>query len=160
MAEADSPTTRPFTPKQHSRKSLDEIATAHPIDKNPYHCIRFSRFDHNGTPLYRVTKEEGETGAYQALQRAFARHGGHCFHCDRWIEAQPMSHEVNRDHIQPRSSGGSDYLHNLVLAHGDCNRAKGSKDLAQFSVERGDKYLKLLDQHVIKIIESLRKQVA
>jgi 5-methylcytosine-specific restriction endonuclease McrA len=149
MAEADP--RRPV-------RTLDSVATAHPIGTKPYHCIRFSRFDHNAAPLYTVTGIDGEYGAYNALRHALARHGGHCFHCGKWIEPQPMSQEVNRDHIQPRSSGGSNYLHNLVLAHGDCNRAKGSKDLAQFSVERGDKYLKLLDQHIIKIIESLRDQ--
>ena len=134
---------------------LERIATAHPLDKKPYHCIRFSKFDHNGTPLYSVTGTEGETSAYNALRKAFAQHGGHCFHCEKWMKPQPMSHNITRDHVQSKSSGGSDYLHNLVLAHGDCNRAKGHKDLAEFSVERGDKYLKLLDQHIVKIVQSL-----
>jgi HNH endonuclease len=153
MAEAD-----PFKRVAASKpRPLNEIVTAHPLDKKPYHCIRFSRF-FNGTPLYMVTGVEGESSAYNALRKAFSHHGGHCFHCDKWIDPQPMSHDVTRDHIQPKSTGGSDYLHNLVLAHGDCNRAKGHKDLAEFNVERGDKYLKLLDRHIVKIIQSLGGQ--
>jgi len=133
---------------------LDRVAMAHPIDSKPYHCIRFKRF-HNSTPLYAVTGVDGESGAYNALKQAFARHGGHCFHCGEWISPQPMSHDVTRDHILPKSQGGSDYLHNLVLAHGDCNRAKGAKALPEFNVERSSKYLRLLDQHITRIIQAL-----
>jgi 5-methylcytosine-specific restriction endonuclease McrA len=149
MADADP--RRPI-------RTIHSVATAHPINAKPYHCIRFSHFDHNAVPIYQITGVEGAYGAYNALRHALARHGGHCFHCDGWIPPQPMSHEITRDHILPSSSGGSDYLHNLVLAHGDCNRAKGAKELADFSVERGSKYLRLLDRHIIAIIETLSAQ--
>jgi 5-methylcytosine-specific restriction endonuclease McrA len=152
MAEADPKIVGPMN------SYIEKIVAAHPIDKKPYHCIRFVEIDQHGSPLYSVTGVEGVTGAYKALQRAFEKHGGHCFHCDKWMDPQPMSHNVTRDHIHPKSAGGSDYLHNLVLAHGHCNRAKGASNLAQFSVERGDRYLKLLDQHITKIIQTLAEQ--
>jgi 5-methylcytosine-specific restriction endonuclease McrA len=35
--------------------------------------------------------------------------------------------EATRDHIRPRSRGGSDDEGNLQLAHAHCNRAKANK---------------------------------
>ncbi|MBK8860678.1 MAG: HNH endonuclease [Sphingomonadales bacterium] len=55
---------------------------------------------------------------------------------------QKLSQAANRDHIHPKSDGGEDYLHNLVITCGTCNRSKAAKNIVDFQVERGKDYLK------------------
>ena len=132
---------------------------AHPIRKTPYNALRFTRVDGNGRPLYRVARDPQELGAVAALKRAFEIMGGHCFHCGKWMPAQAMSHECTRDHMRPRHAGGGDYLHNLVLACGPCNREKGGEALPSFSVERGTTWLNTLDEHLVRCIVTLGERV-
>ncbi len=134
---------------------VDRIIAAHPLQLKPYHCIRFSRFDGNGTPLYRVSTDKRELGAAAALKLAFERQGAHCFHCGTWMPPQKLSHACNRDHLRPRADGGSDHLHNLVITCGACNRNKGARDLVSFRVERGAAYLKALDEHLTRCLAAL-----
>ena len=134
---------------------LPALVTAHPMTKTPYNALRFTRIDGNGRPLYRVAKHPQELGAAAALKRAFETLGGHCFHCGKWMPAQPMSSECTRDHMRPRCDGGGDYLHNLVLACRRCNREKGGEALPSFSVERGTAWLNALDAHLVRCIASL-----
>ncbi|HRJ02170.1 MAG TPA: HNH endonuclease signature motif containing protein [Hyphomonas sp.] len=44
-------------------------------------------------------------------------------HATLWRKWRPTF-----DHIRPRAAGGSDSAENLQLAHGVCNRRKGSAD--------------------------------
>ena len=135
---------------------LTEIVAAHPLRKYlPYNAIKFVRVDGNGTPLYRVRKNKKELGAAEALRTAFEQLGGHCFHCKHWMPAQPLSQACTRDHLRPRSAGGCDYLHNLVLACGPCNRRKGGSDLITFSADVGAEYMKALDEHLVSCIKEL-----
>jgi len=139
--------------------SLGRIVAAHPLRKHkPYNAIKFVRVDGNGTPLYRVGKGKKETGAAEALRVAFQKLGGHCFHCDKWMPPQPMSHDCTRDHLRPRRDGGQDYLHNLVLACGPCNRSKGGDDVVSFRADVGSEYLKALDEHLVRCIKELSRK--
>jgi 5-methylcytosine-specific restriction endonuclease McrA len=135
--------------------ALHKALAAHPLSKKPYNSIRFARIDGNGVPLYRVGKVEQELGAAAALKSAFEQFGGHCFHCKVWMPPQPLSHDCTRDHLRPRRDGGKDYLHNLVFACGDCNRAKGGSDLISFRAEVGVEYMKALDAHLVRCLRTL-----
>jgi 5-methylcytosine-specific restriction endonuclease McrA len=138
---------------------LDRLIAAHPLGaKKPYNAIKFARVDHYGTPLYTVCKDKKEVGAAAALKAAFEKLGGHCFHCGRWMPPQPLSQACTRDHLRPRCSGGGDYLHNLVLACGPCNRSKGGEDLISFRAEAGAEYLKALDAHLVRCIRALAER--
>lgn len=44
-----------------------------------------------------------------------------CAYCQRRIDRD----DLTLDHVVPRSKGGSNRADNLVLAHGDCNIARG-----------------------------------
>jgi 5-methylcytosine-specific restriction endonuclease McrA len=135
---------------------LTQVVAAHPLQKKkPYNALRFTRVDGHGTPLYRLKWDEREMGAYEALKVAFEKLGAHCFHCKKWIEAQPMPAACTRDHLLPKKNGGRDFLHNLVFACAECNRNKGSKDIVDFNVERGSEYLKALDAHLVRCIAEL-----
>ena len=134
---------------------LEAIVAAHPINRKPYRCIRFASLSSHRKPLYTVTGDERELGALSALKAAFELHGGHCFHCRKWLAPQKLSQAANRDHIHPKSDGGEDYLHNLVITCGTCNRSKAAKNIVDFQVERGKDYLKPLDAHIARCIEAM-----
>ena len=51
--------------------ALRKLVAAHPLDKKPYNAIKFVRVDGNGTPLYRVARNEKEVEAAEALRLAF-----------------------------------------------------------------------------------------
>lgn len=135
--------------------SLHRIVAAHPLQKKPYNAIKYACVDHNGTPLYTVGKDVKKLGAAAALRSALEQFGGHCFHCKKWMQPQPMSHDCTRDHLRPRKDGGQNYLHNLVFACGDCNREKGSKDLISFRPDVGMAYMKALDEHLVRCLKRL-----
>jgi 5-methylcytosine-specific restriction endonuclease McrA len=44
-----------------------------------------------------------------------------CYLCGRYV----LPSDASRDHLVPKSVGGSDSLSNLALAHKDCNAARG-----------------------------------
>jgi len=50
------------------------------------------------------------------------RDGSKCWLCGERFNANS---EVTIDHAIPKSRGGTNELHNLRLAHGDCNRKRG-----------------------------------
>lgn len=56
----------------------------------------------------------------------YKRDGNICGICK---ERFTVDSDVNVDHIQPRSKGGSDYLENLQLAHVLCNFRKGNGEV-------------------------------
>lgn len=134
--------------------SLSQIVAAHPLQGPPYNAIKFVRLDGQGTPLYRVGKNK-EQGALKALKQAFELHGGHCFYCRVPMKPQPMSQDCTRDHVRPTSVGGQDFLHNLVLACGPCNRSKGGQGVVSFRVGAAEKYVKALDRHLVKCLKML-----
>ena len=138
--------------------SLHAMLAGHPLPKKPYNAIKFVRFDHNGTPLYVVGKDKKTLGAAAALKAAFESYGAHCFHCGKWMCAQPLSQECNRDHLRPRRAGGREFLYNLVFSCGSCNREKGGADLISFRPEAGLKYLTALEEHLAKCIRKLANE--
>jgi 5-methylcytosine-specific restriction endonuclease McrA len=131
---------------------------AHPLNASPYNRIRFKRFDGQSTAIYEVEGHAGESGAYEALARAFAKYGAECFHCGKRMPASNSMDQASRDHIHPKAKGGSERLHNLVLAHKKCNQNKAALPLAKFNPDAGDKYLRALDEHISRCIETLRSQ--
>ena len=136
--------------------SIDQVVAAHPLVKlKPFNAIKFVRWDGNGTPLYRVGKGKKEMGAAEALRLAFEKFGGDCFHCGKPMLPQRLSQNCTRDHLRPKCDGGRDYLHNLVFACGRCNRDKGARDVISFSPEVGSKYLKALDEHLVRCLREL-----
>ena len=136
-------------------KPLQKAVAAHPLADEPYDRIKFSRVDGKGTPLYKVGKGKTELGAATALRTAIERFGGTCFHCKTVMPPQRLSDQCTRDHLRPRWDGGGNYLHNLVVACGTCNRAKGRTGLISFRPDVGAEYLKALDEHLIRCLMQL-----
>lgn len=68
--------------------------------------------------------------AFARADRAAAlkRQDGRCKYC-----LCRLNHKtVTRDHVRPRSAGGSDHRNNIVAACESCNRLKGSIPVKQF----------------------------
>jgi 5-methylcytosine-specific restriction endonuclease McrA len=139
--------------------ALGKVVAAHPLAKyKPYNAIKFARVDGNGTPLYTVAKEGSAMGAAAALGRAVELFGGKCFHCDDWMPPQKLSYQCTRDHLRPKKDGGSDYLHNLVISCGDCNKGKAAMQVVDFRRESAVKYLSALDEHLTRCLKQLTSE--
>jgi len=134
---------------------LDRIA-AHPIREVPYDKLVFVKLDRNRVPLYSVTgREEPPSGTLTALGRAFERHGGKCFYCSAKFEPQPFSSRVaHRDHVLAASKGGSDLLHNLVIACTSCGRAKADDPIHDFRPRAAKDYLAALESHISRCVRA------
>jgi hypothetical protein len=127
----------------------------HPIKGEPYALIEFVRHDGNGTPLYRVKGlGEPECGAFEALGKAFRLKGGRCFYCDKRFAAQALGPDTaHRDHVLPLSDGGTDNLHNLVIACNGCGHAKRSDDIFDFRPRAAKRYQRALIQYVDQMLK-------
>jgi 5-methylcytosine-specific restriction endonuclease McrA len=131
---------------------LDKLIAAHPLGCSPYDKLQFVNFDTHGIPLYTVAGiESPPTGAFEALGRAFAQYGGKCFYCPTKFKPQPLSNELtraHRDHVIASSQGGSDLLHNLVIACGKCGRTKSNDPIHDFRPKSAKEYLDALNKHI------------
>lgn len=133
---------------------------AHPLPCTPYDKITFVGFDHNHTALYTIAGSTERSGAFDALRRAFERWGGKCFYCGAKFVGQRFSNKtVGRDHVRPKSKGGLDLLHNLVIACRTCDLVKGNDPIHEFRPKAARKYLAALEDHIANSIEqSCEKQ--
>lgn len=127
----------------------------HPLSGSPYNKLIYDRCDSNGVPLFRVTDVDAPaSGAFEALGRAFARHGGRCFYCPTKFKPQSFSNNAaHRDHVHAKSAGGSDMLHNLVIACAKCGRTKGSDSIYDFRPTSAKEYLAALESHIARCVK-------
>jgi hypothetical protein len=64
--------------------------------------------------------------------------GWRCFYCGKPVHANPedFRDELVKDHVFPRSRGGSDFIVNIRPACFNCNRLKGNMTLEEFREAR------------------------
>lgn len=72
--------------------------------------------------------------ARNQLWLLFEREREHCFWCGRQVQmkVKAVADAASRDHIIPRSEGGSDDLNNLVLSCFRCNQERGNMPAQAF----------------------------
>jgi 5-methylcytosine-specific restriction endonuclease McrA len=133
---------------------LDARLAAHPLNRKPYNQLEFVNLDHNRVPLYRVAgRSEAPCGAKEALGRAFALYGGQCFYCHVKFSPQPLSVQgPHRDHVVAESAGGSNLLHNFVIACHHCGRAKSHDPIHDFQPRAAKAYFEALTAHIANCI--------
>ncbi|MEA3016686.1 MAG: hypothetical protein QOI38_1408, partial [Sphingomonadales bacterium] len=130
----------------------------HPLDGLPYDRLEFVKLSSDRTPHYRVIgSQRTPCGALKALGHAFEIYGGACFYCGKKFGPHRLTKKlVHRDHIVPQSHGGSDRLHNLVIACANCGTEKADKPIRQFRPKLADSYLRLLERHIARALGSRR----
>jgi 5-methylcytosine-specific restriction endonuclease McrA len=128
--------------------------TRHPIAGLPYEKVAFVRMTPRRDPLYRVEGHDASpTDPFDALGTAFAIYGGCCFYCGKKFKPQPLSGgKAHRDHVVPDSKGGSDRLHNLLIACHRCGTSKASKEIHRFNRRAADKYLAAIERHIARCL--------
>jgi 5-methylcytosine-specific restriction endonuclease McrA len=57
-------------------------------------------------------------------------HIRHCYYCGKLLSRR----KATKDHVIPRSKGGSDSTQNIVDACRDCNKEKGCLTIEEFRV--------------------------
>ena len=122
----------------------------HPIRGKPYDQLEYVRQDGNKVALYRVAgSNKTERRGLEALRDAFALVGGSCFYCRKTFKPQPLDKNiVHRDHVMPTCKGGTNHLHNLVIACVHCGSAKSDDDIFDFRPSAAKRYQKALSDHL------------
>jgi 5-methylcytosine-specific restriction endonuclease McrA len=133
---------------------LERLIAAHPIPGEPYDKLEFVKLNQHRVPLYSVKDcEEPPSGGFEALRRAFVKYGGKCFYCGTRFEAQQLTQGiVHRDHVLAKSRGGSDMLHNLVIACSKCDRIKAADPIHDFRPKSAKAYLAALENHIARCV--------
>jgi 5-methylcytosine-specific restriction endonuclease McrA len=84
------------------------------------------------------------------LRRTFQASHGYCHWCDNETHLdgnERSKRKATRDHILPKSKGGSWNLANLILACAGCNRKRGDAYYEQFLIEMELKNTSLFKKH-------------
>jgi 5-methylcytosine-specific restriction endonuclease McrA len=135
--------------------NIDKRIAGHPLLGNPYDKLQPVRLDGNRVPLYVVKgTPDGPAGAFEALGRAFENYGGKCFYCPTKFKPQSLSTNAHRDHVLAVSNGGSDLLHNLVIACGKCGRTKSNDLIHDFRPKSAKEYLAALERHISECVRA------
>ena len=138
---------------------IDPIAR-HPVSGLPYDRLEYVRLGPDRTPCYRVTGSERDpSGAFKALGHAFEMYGGDCYYCGKKFKPHRLSEgRAHRDHVIPESAGGSERLHNLVIACTLCGTKKANRPIRAFKPSAADKYIAALEAHIARAlgVEDLR----
>lgn len=124
----------------------------HPLLEEPYNLLQFVRQDGNRVALYKVTgSAKSERKAFDALGDAFSIAGGSCFYCSKSFKPQRFDKRIaHRDHVMATSKGGTDHLHNLVIACAHCGSAKKAEDIFDFRPPAAKRYQRALSEHLCR----------
>lgn len=60
--------------------------------------------------------------------RQYVRQDKCCFYCKKFVPVD----EITKDHKIPKSKGGPNHHHNLILACHSCNQKKGATDFHEY----------------------------
>jgi len=84
--------------------------------------------------------QQGTLAGYEVREYLLEKWARTCSYCGK--QHVPLQIE----HIIPRAKGGTDRVSNLTLACEQCNRAKGTQDIARFLQEKTDVLKRILAQ--------------
>jgi 5-methylcytosine-specific restriction endonuclease McrA len=125
------------------RKTVTKTSTAsnrHWLDDLPYRALVYSKNSPHGTPLYLVAGSNADASkSHNALTEALRVHrsASCCFYCGRGGK----SVELSVDHVDPKCRGGTDSLHNLVIACVKCNGDKAAQTIEAYAPDASRRWL-------------------
>jgi 5-methylcytosine-specific restriction endonuclease McrA len=132
------------------------IVAHHPVCETPYNKLIYVGANAHGTPLYQVMgTSRTPCSAPVALRAAFVRYGGQCYYCKQRLKPQARPSPVSLDHVVAKAVGGTNLLHNFVIACKDCNKEKGLQPMGEFKPEAGIAYLAALERHIADSVRSV-----
>ena len=99
--------------------------------------VETTRFDVHalsaGKPLAGVEYQQGTLQGWEIREYLLHRHGHTCAYC-AGLSKDPV---LEKEHVHPRSRGGSDRVANLVIACHTCNAAKGNRTPGEWAAILG-----------------------
>jgi 5-methylcytosine-specific restriction endonuclease McrA len=115
---------RYYTGKPCVRNHLSERVTSNGS------CFQCNSEDWQRFSEIRRARERGAEGTFTSaeIKTLFERQRGKCVYCRKSI-----GKGYHIDHVMPLARGGSNWITNLALACGDCNRRKGATDPIEFA---------------------------
>lgn len=91
------------------------------LSKLPSEILRQMRYSSGW--IHRPNASQRKALGRGRFAATYRRQGGLCAICHGWFTIEQMT----RDHIVPRSKGGSPQWNNIQLTCGPCNAAKGDQ---------------------------------
>lgn len=97
--------------------------------------------------LLQIARELSEDEEKVTLDVLYRKFKAICWVCHKFVPRDKAS----RDHVVPKSVGGSDDLSNLALAHKKCNNDRGNGYVqihsSEYNIAELDKELHILREH-------------
>jgi len=111
-----------------------------PITRIAVETVRFDTQKLQNPEISGVEYQQGELAGYELREYLLEKWGRKCAYCG----IKNVQLEV--EHIQARSKGGSDRVSNLTLACTSCNKNKSNKDLKEFMKRKQKRFNKIKAQ--------------
>jgi hypothetical protein len=134
---------------------LQVLVAHHPLRETPYNKLLYVGANAHGTPLYQVLgMNRSACSAPTALRSAFTRFGGECYYCGTVLKPQAKPSPVSLDHVVAKAGGGTNLLHNFVIACKQCNREKASQPIQSFNAAKARDFMTALERHIAESVRA------
>jgi 5-methylcytosine-specific restriction endonuclease McrA len=111
-----------------------------PITAISQELVRFDLQKLQNPEISGVEYQQGELAGYEVREYLLEKFNRQCVYCG----AKDTQLEI--EHVNPRSKGGSNRVSNLTLACHSCNQAKGNQDIKNFLSSKPDLLKRILGQ--------------
>jgi 5-methylcytosine-specific restriction endonuclease McrA len=111
-----------------------------PITGISQELVKFDTQAMQNPEISGIEYQQGELAGYEIREYLLSKWGRKCAYCG--VENLPLEIE----HIQPKSTGGSNRVSNLTIACHQCNQAKGSNDVRDFLADKPEVLSRILKQ--------------
>lgn len=111
-----------------------------PITAISQELVRFDLHKLQNPEISGIEYQQGELAGYEVREYLLEKFNRQCVYCGT------KDTELEIEHINPRSQGGSNRISNLTLACHSCNQAKGNQDIKDFLSGKPDLLKRILGQ--------------
>jgi len=125
------PTTNDFELLRYKGKKVGVIYSTGNV--NAEHVREMLKSFHNNLKWKDAPVSTGRKVYVKQKVKLLERDGDRCFYCGK-----PVGEDITVEHLIPLTSGGTNLLSNMVLAHFKCNQEQGFKPLnekVQFAIQ-------------------------
>jgi 5-methylcytosine-specific restriction endonuclease McrA len=119
---------------------VNKLSRLAPVKTIFQELVRFDLQKMETPEISGIEYQQGELQGYEVREYLLEKWDRRCAYCG--AENIPLQVE----HIQPKSSGGTNRISNLCLACESCNTKKGTKDIKVFLAKKPDVLKKILAQ--------------